>query len=361
MNRFPRRTISLATGAPLAAAAMILLAPNAQAQATPAAGPAVASTSVYGLLDLTVRHASNVRADGSAQNSLTDGAYSSSRFGLRRTQDLGDGLSASFLLEAGYDPSTGVSQQSTASGNNGNAAAPSGRLFGREVSLSLSHTAAGTLSLGRQYTVAHVLSGRFQAQGNANADALSVYSGHHVARQDNMLRYGNTFGPVEVLAAASLDEQAGKGRGLGLAYKASAFELLAYRQDITSADGATTREITGAGGNASFGPAKVFLGWMKRHDDAPTARDHKVRSLGLNWSLTPATTFTTALIKDTQSGAKAGTRTSTTLGLIHQLHRTTDVYVLLDRNTLTGTYSQPDFMGTREAAAGSSLGVRHRF
>ncbi|NDY93604.1 porin [Ideonella livida] len=336
----------------------LALSANAQTPPTPDTN---APLVVYGQVDAMLRHATNARADGGPRRSLADGAYSATRFGLRRTQPLGEGLQASVLIEAGFDPSTGISQQSTASGNNGNATATSGRLFGREVSLSLSHARLGALSLGRQYTVAHTLSGRFQAQGNPNLDAISVYSGHHVARQDNMVRYAGALGPVELLAANSVDEQAGKGRGLGVAYKASAYELVAYRQDITSTDGATTREITGAGGNASFGPAKVFLGWMKRHDDAATARDHKVRSLGLNWSLNPATTFTASLIKDTQSGAKDGNRAVRTVGLIHQLHRSTDVYVELDRNTLTGTYSQPDFMGNREAATGTSVGVRHRF
>lgn len=336
------------------------LATSAQAQSSAATVPD-ATTVVYGLLDVTVRHASNVRANGNAQNSLGDGAYTGSRFGLRRTQPLGDGLSAGFVIEAGYDPSNGTSQQASSKADNGSAQATSGRLFGREASVSLGSDTLGTLSLGRQYTVAHVLSGRFQAQSNPNLDAISVFSGHHVSRQDNMIRWGHTVAGVEILAASSVDEQNGKGGALGLAYKGASWEVVGYRQNITSADGATTREISGAGGNATLGAAKLYVGWMKRHDVAATARDNTVRSLGLNYSLSAATTLTASVLRDEQTGAKAGTRAVSTVGLIRQLHRSTDVYVLLDRNSLSGTYPLPDFMGTRSSASGTTVGVRHRF
>jgi predicted porin len=345
----------------LGAAGLLTAAAPAWAQSTAPAAPAATATVVYGLIDAAVRRAGNARADGSHASALTDGVYGGSRFGLRRTQDLGEGLSAGFILEAGYDPSTGVSQQASSKADNGNTQASNGRLFGREASLSLGSAQLGTLSLGRQYTVAHVLSGRFQAQSNPNLDALSVFSGHHVARQDNLLRYGHTLGPVELMLAHSFNENAGKGGGLGLAYKGSGWEAMAYRQHITSADLATTRQITGVGGHATLGPVKLYLGWMKRHDEAATARDNTVRSLGLNWSMRPSTTLTASVLRDRQTGAKDGTRAVSTVGLIQQLHRSTDLYLVLDRNTLSGTYPQPDFMGTREAATGSSLGVRHRF
>lgn len=331
------------------------------AHAQSSATPPDSSTVVYGLLDVTVRHASNVRANGQAQNSVGDGAYTGSRFGLRRTLPLGDGLRVGFMLEAGFDPSNGISQQASSKADNGSAQATSGRLFGREASVSLGSDALGTLSLGRQYTVAHVLSGRFQAQSNPNLDAISVYSGHHVSRQDNMIRWGHTVAGVEILAASSVDEQSGKGGALGLAYKGVSWEVMGYRQNITSADGLTTREISGAGGNAALGAAKLYLGWMKRHDVAATARDNTVRSLGLNYAVSGATTLTASVLRDSQTGAKEGTRAVSTVGLIQQLHRSTEVYVLLDRNSLSGTYPLPDFMGTRSSASDTTLGVRHRF
>lgn len=98
-------------------------------------------------------------------------------------EDLGSGLSAIFTLENGFDPATGSVQQATARANNGQGAAPEGWFFGRESWVGL-QAPLGRLSLGRQYTIAHTLSGRFQPQSNPNIGSISVFSGHHIARQD---------------------------------------------------------------------------------------------------------------------------------------------------------------------------------
>ena len=72
-------------------------------------------------------------------NKLDSGIASASRIGFKGTEDLGNGLSAIFLLESGFSVDNG--QQDV-----------SGTLFNRQAYVGLSSKTTGTLTLGRQYT-----------------------------------------------------------------------------------------------------------------------------------------------------------------------------------------------------------------
>jgi len=63
-----------------------------------------------------------------------NGVSTGSRWGLRGSEDLGDGLKLSFILESGFDPYRGTSGQ----GN---------RLFGRSAFIALSSDVWGRLEL----------------------------------------------------------------------------------------------------------------------------------------------------------------------------------------------------------------------
>lgn len=104
-----------------------------------ATGVAQAQSSVviYGTVD-----AGFVSERGGAAgttNKVDSGVASASRLGFKGTEDLGNGLSALFVLEAGFGVDTG------AQGKNES-------LFGRQSYVGLSSKTAGTLTLGRQYT-----------------------------------------------------------------------------------------------------------------------------------------------------------------------------------------------------------------
>jgi len=147
----------------------------------------VAQTStIYGLIDVGVETIQNVATvqvptPGAATSSLTrmptNTNTAPSRFGIRGSEDLGNGLSAVYAVEAGFDPGNGGLNQG-------------GRLFGRQAFVGLKG-AAGTLSLGRQYTMifwsgldADILGGGIYGTGsldaylpNARADNSVVWMG----------------------------------------------------------------------------------------------------------------------------------------------------------------------------------------
>jgi predicted porin len=121
----------------IAAPLLCLLAEVAHAQS---------SVSLYGIVDAGITYRSSERAGTVGANSghsnvgLSSGNYSGSRWGFKGTEDLGNGWSALFVLENGFDVTNGTTGQN-------------GRIFGREAFVGISNpTSYGTVSLGRQYT-----------------------------------------------------------------------------------------------------------------------------------------------------------------------------------------------------------------
>jgi predicted porin len=103
-----------------------------------ASAPALAQSnvSIYGLLDTAI-----VVAKGGASGTATkleSGVSNGSRIGFRGTEDMGNDLSALFVLEAGVLMDTGASDQNAT-------------LFGRQAYVGLKGN-FGTVTAGRQYT-----------------------------------------------------------------------------------------------------------------------------------------------------------------------------------------------------------------
>jgi GBP family porin len=99
---------------------------------------AQSSVTLYGLLSEGVSYVSN--EGGKSNVKLLAGTDQNNRIGFRGVEDLGSGLKALFVLENGFDPTTGAFQQG-------------GRLFGRQAFVGLSSATYGTVTLGRQYDV----------------------------------------------------------------------------------------------------------------------------------------------------------------------------------------------------------------
>ena len=143
-----------------------------------------ADVTLYGVVDtglLFTDHQVKVDGDKKLDQStfgLESGVSAGSRFGLKGTEDLGNGLKVGFKLENGFNADDGTL------GNDG-------RLFGREASVSLIGD-FGTLSMGR-------MGGVGSAAGTydlvfATADAFdggdnNVLGLTQSARYDNMITY----------------------------------------------------------------------------------------------------------------------------------------------------------------------------
>ncbi|MFY3001655.1 porin [Achromobacter xylosoxidans] len=145
-------------------------------------GVAHAETSVtlYGLIDTGVGFQRIKGNDGYKESKvgMSNGVSSGSRWGLRGAEDLGDGLSAVFTLESGFNSANGQSGQS-------------GRLFGRQATVGLKGDSWGLLEFGRQTNIASKYIGAIDpfgaSYGQANVGA--AFGAANTVRHDNMVMY----------------------------------------------------------------------------------------------------------------------------------------------------------------------------
>lgn len=207
-----------------AAAAMAALSGTAMAQS---------NVTVYGSIDAGLRKETNVDAAGNDVLTMgSNGTFRSNRLGFRGSEDLGSGLKANFVLEAGFNTATGAL-------NNSN-----GVLFQREAHIGLSGK-YGAVDLGRNYTIAYrtiLAFDPFKYRYPSLTYALSSTAG---TRKDNDIQYTGRFGDWTARAEYALGEVPGsdsKGttRALGVKYasgplKAGAVYTMAQQNAGTAA------------------------------------------------------------------------------------------------------------------------------
>jgi predicted porin len=212
---------------------------------------AQSNVTIYGILDVGVLHESG-SATGSF-NKLSSGMSHGSRLGFKGTEDLGNGLSALFLLESGFQIDTGAMGQG-------------GLLFGRQAYVGLDGH-FGTLTAGRQYTpqyVTTVLADPFTS--GLAGDALNIFpnTGNSASRMDNSLKY------------------------ITPGYKGLKGELV-YGFGETAGDNTTGRQMGGALAYAN-GPLNMRLGYHYRNNDTVTTETSSARNtlLAATWDFGPA-------------------------------------------------------------------------
>ena len=171
-----------------------------------AASAQAADISLYGVVDTGLAYTYNDEwdlnehvTDGESNLEMASGINASSRWGIRGSEDLGNGMKVGFKLESGIATDDGSLTQG-------------GRLFGREASLSLSG-AFGTISAGRMggvgssagtYDYVYLIGEAFDG-GDFNIWGMTASS-----RYDNMITYETPeFAGVKVTAQYSFDGDTG--------------------------------------------------------------------------------------------------------------------------------------------------------
>lgn len=243
------------------------------------AGSAVAAdVMLYGVVDygLQYTHVDSDKANTDAVDNfqLSSGNQSGARFGLKGSEDLGNGVKAGFHLETGFSADTGSLAQNS-------------RLFGREARLFV-NGAFGEVAFGRMGTLGSA-NGTYGILGNLSPFGASwvgavEYSTYYVGgiRADNTVTYKTpTFAGVTVYAQYSFETntkqeenlKATEGKAsanryyaLGATYKAAGFDLAAVvdsynwsstftKKDADLDDGLSVT----LGGSYDFEVAKIFL------------------------------------------------------------------------------------------------------
>lgn len=244
------------------------------------AGVAQAETSVtlYGIIDTGLGY-NKISGGTDAQNGskfgMINGVQNGSRWGLRGSEDLGDGLRAVFQLESGFDSGNGTSAQG-------------GRLFGRQATVGLASDSWGQIDFGRQANIASKYFGSIDpfGAGFGQANIGMGLSATNTVRYDNMVLYqtpsfsgfqfgvGYSFNANDTNTAQTGFRTADNTRAIttGLRYVngplnvALSFDQLNASNKLTQGQvDATPRQYT-IGGSYDFEVVKLALAYARTTD-----------------------------------------------------------------------------------------------
>ncbi|MGO4280859.1 Outer membrane protein (porin) [Cupriavidus sp. OV038] len=283
----------------------------AAALALAAGVPAVTSAqsvTLYGVVDTGVEYINHV---GAAGNSVVKMANLSgtvpSRWGLRGTEDLGSGMKANFVLESGFAPDSGTSNQG-------------GRLFGRQAWVGLSSN-WGQVSFGRQYTMLFwaTLDSDILGPNAYGSSSLDNYLPN--TRADNSIAYKGKFGGFTVGATYSFgrdtvnagpspsgancagenaaDSKACREWSALLMYETNWWSVHAAYDSLRGGPGAFAGLTSSGlkddrlslGGYMLVGKAKAGLGWIGRRNEALAAPRSNLFYAGVAYDIAPAVTL----------------------------------------------------------------------
>ncbi|APW36823.1 hypothetical protein RD110_06120 [Rhodoferax koreense] len=210
---------------------------------------AQSSVTLYGVVDAFLNKTENkVTTAGTttklSQNKIDGSGLSSSRWGLRGSEDLGGGLAAIFTLEGGFTIDNGAF-------NNNQGNANSTTLFGRQSWVGLKGN-FGQVTLGRNYSAYDDLHGIVDHNYDSNTFAVwGAVSGtgiqDYVNRTNNSIKYTTpVFGGFSATVNYSFGEDktattsASKNANLNLKYANGPLVVgYAYQKETQRASGAT--------------------------------------------------------------------------------------------------------------------------
>ncbi len=181
------------------------------------------TVTLYGLLDVAPAVFSRATAADDRMDKLNSDTGSSSRWGLRGSEDLGGGLSVFFNLESPINPKDGTAAGGAASGACNAAAgcaAATGAAFWRRNSYVGLKGSFGEITLGRNYTAAVI-----KQAGTLSATPSGINTGMGLTLlsqgisndfwNSNQIRYDSPrLGPVDFAVHVALGEGT-TGRNVG--------------------------------------------------------------------------------------------------------------------------------------------------
>lgn len=336
---------------------------------------------------------------------MVSGGQSTSRIGFRGTEDLGSGLAVKFVIEGGFNPTTGGSSQNGSTGS---------VLFDRLAFVGLADKTLGELQLGRNTTGIYDLA----AQGitdplklamdgvstpvtvsnatyavsplriNQAVTAVGSTNGYRNTRSDSMIKYINKFGPVDVTlgyAPGGVTGDTGLKTSYNYAAKVTLGDFVVGGGQSKATDAADKNAtMSSIGGSYTLGKAVATLGYhtmktdagyvaanltttatysgpvLGKADNTGPSTDAKVKIAGVKYNFTP-TFATTVAYNDGEykNGAgKQGTLKSVVVFNEYYLSKRTNLYGVVDYTKADGDLIASS---VSSSSTGIMAGIRHQF
>lgn len=342
------------------------------------------NVTIYGLVDASVEHLSNVGASGSGLTrmpGLTGAAPS--RLGFRGSEDLGGGLRAVFTIEQGFGTDAGTLNQG-------------GRAWGRQAYVGLSGS-WGSLTLGRQYSML------FWSQLDADLLGPHMFGSGSLdnylpnSRVDNAIAWRGSFSGLTLGATYSVgrdsvnagpspsgtncagenaaDSQACRQWSLLAKYDTPSWGVAAAVDEIKGGSGAFAGLSSSAmsdrrstvNGWSKLGSLKLGAGLITRRNEGSSTPKSDLWYLGATYPVTPNFTLDGEVFKlDYKNSANGATLLA--LRGTYTLSKRTALYATAGHIGNDGALA----LGVSNAAAGGgplaggsqtglAAGVRHSF
>jgi len=358
-----------------------------------AAGAACAQSSVtlYGVIDTGVERISNYQGSTSSVTRMPGqaGGQLPSRWGVRGSEDLGNGLKANFVLESGFSPDKGT--------NNTN---QGGRLFGRSAWVGLAGQ-WGQVSVGRQYTMYFWSLLDADPIGPAIYGLGSLDSGIPGSRSDNTVAYKGTFSGFTVGGTYSFgrdstncvgevagDTKACREMSVLVKYDSAMWGVSLVNDQQRGGTGGTggltlssqTDKRTGLNGYVKLGDAKLSVGNIRRNNQGSVSTNLTPKTdlsfVEAVYAFTPSFTLdgVVARLKYKESADNSKATIYAVRGA-YSLSKRTALYAMVGRISNKGSANQalsggtvPTDTGGTGTGPGAGLGqsglyfgVRHSF
>jgi predicted porin len=355
------------------------------------AGTASAQTSlsVYGLADAGLARESG-GPNNTAVTKLTSGIQNGSRLGFKGTEDLGRGLAAKFVLEAGINIDDGTSGQATPAVPAGvprfTTRSATNRLFGRQAYVGLSSN-WGNVTFGRQYTPYYLALGDIDPFGVGLAGNAANFI-PTILRMDNSIKYTTpTWSGFTADLAYALGEVPDNtsarlqyGASVGYANGPLIVKVAYHRANGDLPEGAFPNGPPGTPGLISgiplgetaktwligakwdFGVAAASLAFDSNKGGGTLSRDTRDWLIGVSVPYGPIT-FLASYIKKDDRGDTGADAKQWALGLTYAMSKRTNFYtsfgrVSNDRDTIyTAGNATERGIGDKQF----NVGVRHIF
>jgi predicted porin len=342
------------------------------ALSTGSAAHAQSSVQIYGLIDAGVDYTTNSNAAGDSATRVISGGKNTSRWGLRGSEDLGQGLKAVYGLEGGILMDTG---------------APDGPLFKRQAFVGL-EGGFGRLVIGRSFTTTYDFVILFDPLGYApnyswatsgNATGPSKYG--MTTAFDNLIKYSGKTGDFKYGATIGLGEQASSAAdsrkyAVGGSWTHGGLGLMAAYEQVNGNTVAATgnRDETTAihlAGDYKNGAWRLTAGMRDYKLVAGKAATADLRADtywgGVSYLVTPAITLTGAVYYVDVKNVAANTDADPVMYVartLYALSKRTDLYVAAayakaGNGKLVGLSRDDAGFGTTQA--GLTAGIQHRF
>lgn len=328
----------------VAAAALMACIGSANAQST---------VTIYGRVDVSVQSRNRSVDDSGSQTIMHTGGIRPSIWGIKGSEDLGNGLKAGFALEGQFDGSDGSTLQAPGFDS---------QLFRRQANVSIGGD-WGAITLGRQYSpfIFGTIGVEPRAWKEQFSQLFQLAYNHLAAPGDpfgagtntgndigvfigNAIQYSNNFGPVYLGVAYSFGEQSGgfsKGNqvSIGASYTGPVTVGFGFHNIKDAVSGEDVIEAWDLGVAVPLGDFTGRLNYLSITNNVPTTgeelSDVKSIGLGVDYKWSDRNTAGAVFYTTKYQGAGAGSSKSKAIVLSND-------YAFSKKTTLYGQLAYED-------------------